>query len=42
MAFEDAYNKRMLPDAGKVSTEQKNLALTFREEDRGKTVIGRV
>jgi hypothetical protein len=27
MAFEDAYNRRMLPDAGKVSTEQKNLAL---------------
>jgi hypothetical protein len=27
MAFEDAYNRRMLPDAGKVSTEQKNMAL---------------
>jgi hypothetical protein len=27
MAFEEAYNRRMLPDAGKVSTEQKNLAL---------------
>jgi hypothetical protein len=27
MAFEDAYNQRMLPDAGKVSVEQKNLAL---------------
>jgi hypothetical protein len=27
MAFEAAYNHRMLPDAGKVSVEQKNLAL---------------
>jgi hypothetical protein len=26
-AFEDAYNKRMHPESGKVSTEQKNLAL---------------
>jgi hypothetical protein len=27
MAFEEAYNRRMQPDAGKVSVEQKNLAL---------------
>jgi hypothetical protein len=27
MAYEDAYTRRMLPDAGKVATEQKNLAL---------------
>jgi hypothetical protein len=26
-AFEEAYNKRLLPDSGKVSVEQKNLAL---------------
>jgi hypothetical protein len=27
MAYEEAYTRRMQPDAGKVSTEQKNLAL---------------
>jgi hypothetical protein len=27
MAYDAAYARRMLPDAGKVSTEQKNLAL---------------
>jgi hypothetical protein len=27
MAYEDAYNRRMLPDAGKISVEQKNPAL---------------
>ncbi|MDR2376943.1 MAG: hypothetical protein LBD96_10970 [Treponema sp.] len=27
MAFEEAYNRRMLPDAGKVSVAQKDLAL---------------
>jgi hypothetical protein len=27
MAYEQAYTRRMLPDAGKVATEQKNLAL---------------
>jgi hypothetical protein len=26
-AYEEAYTRRMLPDAGKVATEQKNLAL---------------
>jgi hypothetical protein len=41
-AYEEAYTRRMLPDAGKVATEQKNLALKVLKEGVQDMVNGHI
>jgi hypothetical protein len=41
-AYEEAYTRRMLPDSGKVSVEQKNLALAALKKGVQDTVNGHI